>query len=821
MLKLILAGIRAHRRRLLLAAFATVVGTAFFAGTLVLSDTLRANTERTVIGNAARIDVAVSTANQLDKISPEALDEVAALTGVDSAEGQVTGEITVLDRDGRPNSGQPLGISVTERTEMVSGKKPSGPGEAVVAEPTAENLGLAVGDTVTVLDSRHGGKNEFRITGVMDIAGQGTLALRGGFGFTTDEALRLTGETGFTELYINGADPEQLRAEVADVMDEGPYEVQTGRAYAEELAAGSGIDPVVLGAGLTMFAIVALLVAMFVVFNTFTILVAQRTTELALIRCVGASRKQVFVSVFTESLITGLVASGLGVVLGVGTGFLALLVVNALGANIPTDVFTVTPLTVVLSMFAGVLTTALAAFLPARAATRVSPMAALRIQRETRESGSGWLRISFAATAFTLGVGLAIAGVVSEGKYVPLVFVALGGIVFFLGIVVLGGVLIRVLTPIVGFPFARLFGVPGRLAVANAVRNPRRAATTVLALIIGITLTTGVSVITRSLESSQDVGVGQAIPADYLLNPPGSDGPGIPREVAEELRSRSEVTDVTEVREEAVVIGGMRAMVSTVDGGESPEVVGGTLRGMGAGEMALRPERAAELGVGVGDTLDMEIGTRTVPTTVVALVSSRSVPRMTVSQQWFEDLFPGRGSAGVLVSFSPEHSPERTREIVETATASFPLAKIVSTYDAKERLTETLNQVTMLVSGLLGLALLISLIGIANTMTLSVLERSRESAMLRALGMTKRRLHLMLTTEALIFGVIGGIVGALLGIGFGLAGAHVISESMVLSVPITRVVLIIIGAGVASVAAAYLPARNAAKLSVVRTLAGE
>ncbi|MCK2244318.1 MULTISPECIES: ABC transporter permease [unclassified Crossiella] len=820
MRRLTLAGLRAHWRRLLLAALATLLGTAFVAGTLVLGDSLRTNTERTISGNANRADVVVAAQNLLRKLPADTAARIGELPGVRQVQGLIQGDVTVLGRNGRPIRDQPVGFSVTMRTSVTAGRVPAVDDEAVLAEQTARALGYRIGDLIVLLDKARGQRHELRVTGLVDVAGQGVLALRGGVGVTEPVARAMTGEHAYSEVYVRGAPTESLRAKVAGVVGGGPYAVYTGPQFAERQAAASGVDPVVLRSGLVMFALVALFVAMFVIHNTFNILISQRTRELALARCVGASARQVFASVVAESALVGTFAAALGLGLGIGAGYLALAVMGASGAGLGTEMFTLTPLTVALSMLAGVAATMAAALLPARAATRVAPIAALGVQPESRTHRLPRSRLVWALVLCAAGVLGAVAGLATNARIYPLVLVAGGGLLFFVGVIVAGPALVRVLAGAVGLPFRRFLGVPGKLAVANALRNPSRAATTVLALIIGITLTTGVSVITRSLESSVGAGVGAAIPADYLVTPPGTDADvTLPRSISVDLRGRSEVTELTQVREAPVTVRGETAMMSTMEGAIRPAVVRGSLAGFGRDQVALRPERAAELGVDVGDTLAMTVGDRLVRATVVALVTGNVVPRTLASPSWFDELFPHRGDTSLLVRFTPGLPASASRAIMDKATDPVPTAKIIATADAKDRLESSLNQVTTVVTGLLAFAVLISLIGIANTMTLSILERSRESAMLRALGLARRQLRLMLIIEAMIFGIVGGLVGVALGTGFGLMAARVINDNIVLSLPYGRIALILVGAALAGILAALIPGRRIAKDSVMASLA--
>lgn len=817
---LLRASLRGSGRKLVLAGIATLIGTAFVAGTLVVSDTLHTNVQRTVVAGAARLDVVVATTNQLSPLTGASLQRIRALDGVRSAEGLVTGDISVVGDNGRPVREQPVGFSVTARTDVVAGHAPTTDGEVLLAEQTSRALDKTVGDMVAVLDSDSGELHRFVVSGLAGVAGQGTLALRGGVGMTPAAASETTGHHGFSEIHVQGEDPEALAGRVRPVLDDGPFTVSTGREYAEAQAAGSGIDPTVLSTGLLMSALVALLVAVFVIENTFAILLGRRTRELALARCVGASRGQVFRTVLAEAAVVGVAAALVGTVVGVGAAYAVVPLLRVSGAGIPVSVVTVTPVTVVVALLTGVLATVAAAVLPARAATRVSPVAALRRADHGRVPTAGAARVIGGIGLGLLGLSCAGLALISDGRLYPLVLVAVGGVLVFGGVVLLGPIMIGPIARVVGRPVGWLFGAPGRLAVANAVRSPARAATTVLALVIGVALTTGVSVITRSLESSVDVGASRLVPADYLIRPPG-DGPGssIARGVYDELRAVHGVTVVTRVREALVTAGGRPAVLSTMDGSLAPAVVGGSTASLRPGRVALRPERAAELGVGVGGTVTVVADGRTVPLVVDALVTGEVAPRMIVGTGTFEDLFPGRGDSAVLVSFAPDLPAARSRTVVDEATTQQPTVRIVSTFDVRDRVASNLGQATALVSALLALAVLISLVGVANTLTLSVLERTRESAMLRALGLATGGLRTMLTAEALVFGLVGGLVGTLLGAVFGITAARVINDRVIVDVPWGFVALLVIGAGAAAVLASLGPARQATKVPVATALA--
>ncbi|MDA2812168.1 FtsX-like permease family protein [Nocardiopsis sp. RSe5-2] len=824
-----LAGLRAHKARLAMAALATVLGVAFTAGTLVLGDTLRADAERTVTANTADVDVAVLATSGLRELPQEAVDELAALDGVERAQGAVEGQATLLGADGRPLRQKPVAASVTLRTSLAEGRAPGADDEVALAASTAEDAGAAVGDTVGVLDAR-GRQRDMTVTGLVDTRGEGTMALRGAAVFTLPSAKAVTGKAGYAGIYVtsSGPAPEDLRADVAAAVGEGGREVLTGREWADAKAAGSGVDPALLSAGLAVLALVSLLVSGLVIGNTFGILVAQRKRELALLRCVGASRSQVFGGVLAESAALGAAASVLGAAAGVGAGYAAVPLLRAFGSDIPFSVVTVTPQTLAISLAAGLAVTVGAAALPAHAATRVPPVAALNSTREREGGRFGSVRGVLGLSAAATGAGATAAAVPVLGAGpTALTTVVAGGMVLFLGLVALGPVLVRPAVAVVGFLPRRLFGTPGRLAVANARRNPRRAATTAVALAVGVTLMSGVSVATESFSASVGKGVEHALPVDFIVTAPGTaEQAQIPPEVVERLQGTDGIAEIGAQREAVVELDGKEAgLASVVPGGpfEEPVVVAGVdPEQMGRGQVAVTPERAEEFGLGVGDTVSAATGDgRTVDLEVAAIVRASPYPPFSMAPEAFTALFGERGYGALMINTDPGLSPEEGRAAVEAGTEDHPAVSITGTDDARRQLEATLSNLVMIVGGLLALSVLVSLVGIANTMSLSVVERTRESALLRALGVTRRQLGRMLTVEALVLGAVGACTGAVVGGVYGLAAITAMRADAVPAVPVGQLAVIVVGSGLAAMAAAALPARRAGRTSIAASLAGE
>ncbi|GAA1630017.1 ABC transporter permease [Nonomuraea maheshkhaliensis] len=829
MLRAALAGLRAHRLRLLLTSLAIMLGVGFIAGTFVLNDTAQAGFAQRVTADADKVDVAVLPGPAGGRLPEQALERIRALPGVTRAEGLIRGSAPVLGKDGKtvgdvPTTALSIVTGPLDRTNVVAG---TGPGTddqaAVLDENTAKAQGFRLGDTITVLDGKENG-HRFRLVGLIDTGVDQTLAFTGAVGFTPDVARRMTGAKGYAEIDVAGGGPGLKEAVKEAVAAGGSYQVKTGTELADDLARAAGTETAMLTTGLLLFGVVAMLVAALVIYNTFAILVAQRTREMALLRCVGATRGQVFGSIVLESAVVGALASALGLLIGYGLAAATLAVLRAVDSPLPANAgIALTPATIATGLAVGLLVTVGAALLPARSATRVPPIAALRGQSEEPEFRSGPARAVVAAILLLAGLGTTGAGafVLVPGQQITLLVGMAGGALTFLAVLVLGPVLVRPLSALVGWIPRRLFGVPGRLAVDNSGRNPKRAATTMVALTIGVTLMTLISVVTASTRLTMTAKLDEQFPMDYLLASQKRDAV-IPRSVAEGLRGRPELASVTQIRQADATVAGRHAIAGTFTGPVEPHVVSGSLSGLGPGRAALEASSAARLGVRVGDTVELRTERAgTVSLEVVALLDGdqSSLPPVTLAERSFDAYFGAVPDSLVMIGIKDGVAAERARAVVDAAVAAYPAVRVSSSTEVRGQFDETLDMLLMIITGLLGLAVLISLLGIANTLSLSVHERTRESAMLRALGLTRPQLRRMLSIEALVLGLVGALVGVVLGVVFGWAAIRAMLDGALLDVPFASIVLLVALSGVAGVLAAVLPGRRAARASIVASLA--
>lgn len=829
MLQTTLAGLRAHKLRLLLTALAITLGVGFIVGTFVLTDTMQAGYDQKFAASAQKVAVAVRPGKAGGELPAGLLPRVRALPGVTDAHGTVRGDAPLLGKDGRAYGDAPtLGLSLPtggplRRYEIVTGRAPGAAGEAVLDKGTATSTGYRAGDTIRVLDPR-GRVRAFRLVGTVDLGIDNEVGYRGAVGFTTLTAAAMTGEKGYTEIDLAG---RVSRDAVAAAVGNG-YQAITGAQLGDRLAAQNGSDTKVLRIGLLIFGLVSLLVSAIVIYNTFAILIAQRMRELALLRCVGATRGQVFGGVVIESAVVGLVGSLLGLAAGAGLGAAALALVNAVGADLPAGAFTIAVRTALVALLAGVAVTMVSALLPARAATRVAPITALRTEPEpgTGRLRLGRLRTATAAVLGGSGLGLTALGslVLSSGSG-ALAATAAGGAMAFLGAIALMPALVRPLARLVGALPAKIAGVPGRLAMENSRRSPGRTATTTIALTIGVGLVTLFAVFGASVKATAADRLQAQFPVDYVLQGQIGDLRTLPRALADGLRADRRFGSVTEVRLADARVDGVSQKLGAVTQASlgtavDPQVRSGSLAALRPGTIALHTNVAR--GRVAGQTV--ELATPRGPRRVrVAAVFTGEVPlpQMIVPEADFDGYFGVRGDTAVYVNVREGVDPATTRTAVDAAARPYPIVRVTSAASLKDQFGNAIDTMLMVFGGLLGLAILIALFGIANTLTLSVVERTRESALLRALGLTRRQLRRMLSVESMIMAMIGALTGVALGVLFGWAATQAIIDGALFRLPYAQVIGFVALAGLAGVVAAVLPARRAARASIVESLAAE
>ncbi|MGY1709452.1 ABC transporter permease [Geodermatophilus sp. SYSU D00758] len=848
MRKVIWKGLLARKLRLALTAVSISLGVAFVSGTFVLGDTMTATfdqlyegltegTDVTVRGESAFTDT--STLGATRPFDESLLAEVEQVEGVEAAAGAVTGYALILDRGGEPvqpggaptlganfPSAEETDAGLTAGFTLRSGDAPAGPGEVALDAATARDHGFAPGDPVTILFAD--GPRDFVVSGIAGFGEADNLAGATMAAFDLATAQQVLGKVGLLDgidvRAEDGVPPGELRDRLAAALPDGLEAVTSEQVVAENSAAVADA----LGfftTGLLGFAAVSLLVGALIIWNTFSILVAQRTRELALLRAVGASRRQVRTSVVVEALVIGLVAAALGLGLGIGVAVGLRAALGAIGLEVPTTTLQVEPRTVVAALLVGVVVTVLAALLPARQATRVPPVAALRaVDAPARPVGR--VRPAVGAVLTVLGAAGLTWAIVGEEQ---LAAAGLGTVLTLAGVLTLAPPIATAVTRVVGGPLTRLGGTTAALARRNALRNPRRTANTATALMIGLALVSTVTVVASSMKASVADVLADTSRADFILKAAGQTAQGLPPQLAEELRGVDGVGTVAQLRVTTVQRDGATTAVTgldpaTVESAADLEVSSGAVADLGDGSVLVSDAVAGADGLAVGDAVEIVFSQTGAQEFTVAgtygnttLLGSDYVVTL--------DALAANGGAGldtaVLVVAEDGADPADVRAGLEAVTAAYPIAQLDDAESFTESQAQTIDQLLAIVTMLLALAVVIALLGIVNTLALSVFERTRELGLLRAVGTTRRQVRAVVRWESVIVAVLGALLGAVLGLASGAALTRGLAGEglTVLEIPGDRLGLYVLAAAVAGVLAAIGPARRAAKVDVLRAVA--
>jgi putative ABC transport system permease protein len=839
-----LKGIMTHKLRLFLTALAVVLGVAFVAGTFVLTDTINKTFDTLFTEISAGTDLTVravsgfgndaggfDTASR-DTVPASLIDTVRRTPGVQAADGTVTGYAQFVDKEGKAvaSGGAPtLGFNWTEPglspLQLRSGREPQRDGEVVVDAVTARTHKFAVGDRVTVLFK--GPTQEFTLVGITgfgeadNLAGA-TLAI-----FEEATAQRVFGKAGrYDSIEIKAAEgvgARELRDRLVGTLP-ADVEVVTSKEVADESAEAVGQALGFFSTALLVFAGIALFVGGFIILNTFSILVAQRTRELALLRALGASRRQVMTSVIIEAFAVGLFAAIVGLSLGVLVAIGLQNLLKAFGIDLPASGVVLKPRTIIASFVVGVGVTVLSSISPARRASKIPPMAALRGGAE--EHGGSLRRRSLAgAVVFALGMAALLSGLF-EGT---LGLVGLGAALVFVGVALLSPAAARPLARVIGAPFPRIAGMSGKLGRQNAMRNPRRTAATSAALTVGLGLVACVSVLAASIKASAADIVDDYMAADYIVST-ANFLPSISTDLAPRLARLPELGAVSALQTGQWRSNGSNRSLFAADPATLGqvlkfEVTAGDVGGLARGEVFLAEEELADLGLSVGSQLPMTFA-RTGDTQLrIAGTFSENqlLGSYLVSTATFEANFTERLDFAVLAKARPGVPPEAARAAVERVTEEFPNVELRDQAEFKEQQEDQVDQILGLITALLMLSIFIALFGIVNTLALSIFERTRELGLLRAVGMSRRQVRSMIRGESVIIAVMGAILGLAVGVLFGYAIVEALADEGIgaVVVPGGQLLTYVILAGIAGVIAAVFPARRAARLDVLAAISHE
>ncbi|MCB1017452.1 MAG: FtsX-like permease family protein [Acidimicrobiales bacterium] len=843
MFRLTLSNIRAHTARFTFTALAVALGVAFMAGTLVLTATLSRAYE-TVSGNALDgTDAVVRSTSVITgtddtevraTVDESVLATVAAVPGVAAAVPRVEGIAQVVGDDGRllddsQNRAVPLAMAWSDDAELspvelVEGRAPAAAADVVIDRATARAGDFAVGDPIRVVTPA--GSDLYTVAGVATYGGADNAAGSPVVAFTPPTATDVIGEPGRYDAVAVRAGPGVGSAELAARIDRalaGTDDVEV-LDHDEAVAAAkaeSGEDIGFLSTFLLAFALVALLVGSFVISNTFSITVAQRNRETAMLRAIGASRRQVAWATRLEALATGVVASAVGVVLGVATAVGLRALLGGFGVDLPEGGLVVTASTVVVCLAVGVVVTLAAAIVPARRAARVAPVAAMREVAVDR-SGRSAARMAAGAVVTALGIVALALGLGGGGAAV----VGLGAAAVFVGVSVLGPVIARPLSRFLGAPLPALRGVTGTMARENASRNPKRTSATASALMVGVGLVVFITIFAASARASIADSVDTAARCDWIVDTAFGQG-GLSPEAGEAIATLPEVGAMTAMRYSPARVDGTTATVSAFDPAQIERTVDlgltdGSVTDLGLDGLAVHTDQAEALGVGVGDTVTVELAEAGTQPFRVAAVYDTLEPMggFATSLAAFEAHGVERVDSFVFVTDADGVSTDEARSALRAALADYPTASLLTIDEFTQSRAGQIDELLGLIDALLLLAVLIALFGIANTLVLSVHERTRELGLLRAVGMTRGQVRSSVRWESVIIALLGTALGLAIGAGFAWALVRTLADQgfQVLAVPVAELALITALAAAAGVAVALLPARAAARVPVLEAL---
>ncbi|MFD2414738.1 ABC transporter permease [Amycolatopsis pigmentata] len=841
MVKTTLAGIKSRFGRLLLSSIAIIIGVAFVTGTLITGNGLDQSMRENFARQTRGVDVQVS-ADGVDEITPAVLDQIRKVPGVAAADGRTQTRLPLINSKGKAVevTGYSLeGDSRLREFDLLQGRFPAKADEIAIDPSAKTTFNLAVGQKMSLL----GKNNEPVPMTIVGVFSQGTSSatLYGQYVVLTPDALlAYATQPGFSSAVVaadTGVNQDELAKRIAAAV---PHtKTMTGAEYTNETLISAGKGSASVTQFLLVFALISLVVAGMVIYNTFTILIAQRTRELALLRCVGAHRDQVFRSVLTEAVLMGLFASAIGFAAGIGTSALLQRLVASVGPGAGGSAVRVpiTPSVVVASFAVGVVVTVLSAVVPAWRATRVAPLAALRSLPDGKnEVGrTGFLRIALVVLLALIGAGICVIGIRGSGSNNPdsLAFIVtgLGTMVLLSAVIVAGPLLVGPANQVLGVMPRWVFGVPAKLASANAVRNPKRTAATTAALMIGVTIVTMITATATSAKETVTSKIQERYPADYAIGT-STDDRLLPVALPQQLRASPQIESVITTTRTRLTVGSDSADVTAVDTDAintalTPSTVNGDLNQLTTtGTIAMLRSTAQHFNVKLGDQIPVSSDSGKQLLTLVAtydIDDQHPAPPVAMTGDTLAKVAPAvTGYSRILVKAKPGVSPQDSQAVVDKLTDPIPVAKVDSVAANKTEVSSQVDSMLGMMWALVGLAVVIALFGIANTLSLSVLERTRESALLRALGLTRGQLRLMLLIEAALMGMLGAVLGVVLGGGFAYLVLQSISSKdlhMNVSLPVGQLVVLVVVAVVAALISALLPARRAARTPMVAGMA--
>lgn len=844
----------AHKGRMALSAVAVLLSVAFVCGTLVFTDTMNTTFDKLFAATSADVTVSPKSAKVDDTPEngkPESLPasvvaRVEKADGVKEAEGAVSSmAVTVVDSHNK-NMGSEGGAPTIagnwtrndlRSMEITSGHAPRGPTEVMVDADTADKHHLKLGDELRTIAVT--GDVRAKISGIAAFKVTNPGAAIVYLDTATAQQKLLGARDAFTQISVTaepGVNDAQLKRNVATALDgSAAYKLQTQKEAADSNKDSMGSFLDVMKYAMLGFAGIAFLVGIFLIVNTFSMLVAQRTREIGLMRAIGSSRKQVNRSVLLEAVLLGIVGSLLGVAAGVGLAVGLMKVMGAVGMELSTQDLTIAWTTPVVGLALGIIVTVFAAYIPARRAGKVSPMAALRDSGTPADAKSGWIRAGIGLVLTGGGAAALWATTQADKSSDGSLLLGLGVVLTLIGFIVIGPLLAGVVVRALGVVVLRLFGPVGRLAERNALRNPRRTGATGAALMIGLALVACLSVVGSSMVASATDELDKSVGADFIVQ--SATGQLIVPQAAKALTTAPGIEHVTNYK----VLG---AKLTNPDGSTTDEhvtaadptypqdlrretVAGDLTAAYGKNAMSVGDEYATAHGIKVGDTVTVAFKAGEPAKLKVAAITSddTSVDQgaMYLNTATAERYVPADKMPKNVIMFAKaqDGKEKEAYAALKSSLAQYPQYKVQNQADFKQDLKDQIGQLLNIVYGLLALAIIVAVLGVVNTLALSVVERTREIGLMRAIGLSRRQLRRMIRLESVVIALFGALLGLGLGMGWGTSAQKLLAlEGLgVLEIPWPTIITVFVASAFVGLFAALVPAFRAGRMNVLNAIA--
>ena len=830
----------ARKGRLLLTSLAIILGTSFLAGTSIFSATVNSTFDRLFTDVFRDVDAYVRSTSSVDTGFGEqrapspisALETILGVEGVSAAVGDMQSYARVIGKDGKPlgeDQGPPTfgGIASSSAAALwntEAGRLPIGPKEVMLDRTTAEAGKFAIGDTVRV--NALSGTREFSLVG---IANYGDISSPGGATFALFDqptASEFLLKPGFVDAFLIQGDGTLSDEALAKAIDSAlspsdKLETLTGAQITEETT--SQIKTVLgfFTTFLTAFSFIALGIGCFVIYNVFSITAAQRQRESALLRAIGASRRQVTNSLLVEAVVIGLVGSTLGFIFGIGLSQALSALLNAIGLEIPTTGLTINSSAIFSTVLVGTIITTLSAILPALRSGRVPPLAAIR--ETALDVVTGLTRRVIIGLVFMI---LGVVALVASINGAEVIFLGLGVLAVFAGVLVLGPAISKPVAMLLGKPVARLRGITGAMSQQNAARNPKRTARTAAPVLIGVALVTSFTALAASIKSEIRESIGSSFRGDFALSVNSRGFGGIPTSVTDQIDQLPEVQTATGVGFIAAKVGDESPFIlvfnpKTADGLYNLEMIEGRQSDLGKDEIFIEQDKSIEKNLPVGSSVQVTLIDGRSIQLKVAGTYKNAYGNYVVSRELFEGVATPLFDSFVYISTNTNVSDENARTAISAISADLGVGTLESRTEYIDSQAAQIDQFLALIYGLLFLSVIIAIVGIIITLLLSVFERRHEIGLLRSVGMTRSQVRTMVRWESVITSLFGAVTGVLLGIVTGVVIVVSLNESGIsaFTLPITSTIFILIGSFIIGVIAAVFPAWRATRTEIITAIA--